>query len=85
LEPLERIRTPRAMRRILCHFTLVNSLEELLQESDFVSLHGRLTERTHRMIGQRELGLMKPTAFFINVARGEMVDGGVKESAAFKA
>jgi len=53
---------------------LVSSLDELLRESDYLSLHCRLTERTHRMIGGRELGLMKPTAFFINVARGEMVD-----------
>ncbi len=53
---------------------LVGSLDELLRESDYVSLHGRLDARTHRMIGDRELRLMKPTAFFVNVARGEMVD-----------
>jgi phosphoglycerate dehydrogenase-like enzyme len=54
--------------------TLVDSLDRLLRDSDYVSLHGRLDARTHRMIGDRELGLMKPTAFFVNVARGEMVD-----------
>ena len=54
--------------------TLVGSLDELLKQSDYVSLHGRLTPQTHRMIGEPELGLMKPTAFFVNVARGEMVD-----------
>jgi phosphoglycerate dehydrogenase-like enzyme len=53
---------------------LVSTLDELLQRSDFVSLNCRLNERTCGMIGQRELSLMKPTAFFINVARGEMVD-----------
>ncbi|MFZ4397818.1 MAG: NAD(P)-dependent oxidoreductase [Kiritimatiellia bacterium] len=54
--------------------TLVSSLDELLRQSDYVSLHGRLTEQTRGMIGERELSLMKPTAFFVNVARGEMVD-----------
>lgn len=54
--------------------TLVGSLDELLRQSDYVSLHGRLTPQTHRMIGERELSLMKPTALFVNVARGEMVD-----------
>jgi phosphoglycerate dehydrogenase-like enzyme len=50
------------------------TLEELLRESDFVSLHCRLTERTRRLIGARELALMKPTSYFINIARGELVD-----------
>ena len=54
--------------------TLVGTLDELLRESDYVSLHGRLNARTQHMIGERELGLMKPSAFFINMARGEMVD-----------
>ena len=54
--------------------TLVSSLDEVLRESDFFSLHGRLTAKTHGLIGARELALMKPSAYFINVARGEMVD-----------
>jgi phosphoglycerate dehydrogenase-like enzyme len=54
--------------------TLVDTLEELLRSSDYVSLHGRLEERTRKLIGERELALMKPTAFLVNVARGEMVD-----------
>jgi phosphoglycerate dehydrogenase-like enzyme len=53
---------------------LVNNLDDVLRESDFFSLHGRLTPQTHGLIGARELSLMKPTAYFINVARGEMVD-----------
>lgn len=53
---------------------LRGSLDEVLKESDYVSLHGRLDKRTLGMIGERELKLMKPTAFFVNVARGEMVD-----------
>ncbi len=53
--------------------TLTN-LDDVFRESDFVSVHARLTDETHGMIGARQLGLMKPTAYFINVARGELVD-----------
>jgi phosphoglycerate dehydrogenase-like enzyme len=54
----------------------LTTLEELLRESDFLSLHGRLTSRTHRMIGAREFALMKPSAYLVNIARGELVDQG---------
>jgi phosphoglycerate dehydrogenase-like enzyme len=50
------------------------SLDELMRQADFVSLHSRLTPESRGMIGARHLNLMKPTAFFINVARGELVD-----------
>jgi phosphoglycerate dehydrogenase-like enzyme len=50
------------------------SLEEVLRASDFVSLHCRLTEQSRKMIGKPELSLLKPSAYFINVARGELVD-----------
>lgn len=49
-------------------------LDELMREADFVSLHSRLTTENHRMIGAAQISLMKPTAFFVNVARGELVD-----------
>jgi glyoxylate reductase len=48
--------------------------DELLRESDFVSLHSPLTKDTRHQIGARELGLMKKTAFLINTARGAIVD-----------
>lgn len=49
-------------------------LEELLRESDFVSLHVNLTPETRHLIGERELALMKPTAYLINASRGPVVD-----------
>jgi len=49
-------------------------LDELLRQSDYVSLHVALTEETHHMIGEREFGIMKPTAVLINAARGPVVD-----------
>ncbi|MFN2597069.1 MAG: D-2-hydroxyacid dehydrogenase [Pyrinomonadaceae bacterium] len=48
--------------------------DELLRESDVVSLHAPLTEETRRMIGAREFGLMKRGALLINTARGLLVD-----------
>lgn len=50
------------------------NLDELLVKSDFVSLHVLHTSETERMIGERELALMKPTAFLINTSRGNVVD-----------
>jgi phosphoglycerate dehydrogenase-like enzyme len=52
----------------------LTSLEEVLRESDFLSLHCRLTETTRGLIGAAELSVMKPSACFINVGRGELVD-----------
>jgi phosphoglycerate dehydrogenase-like enzyme len=49
-------------------------LDTLLQQSDYVSLHVRLTPETRDMIGKRELGLMQPTAFLINTARQDLID-----------
>ncbi|HZY72081.1 MAG TPA: NAD(P)-dependent oxidoreductase [Edaphobacter sp.] len=48
-------------------------LDTLLSISDFVSLHCRLEERTRGMLGERELSLLKPTAYLINVGRGELI------------
>src|SRR3984893_8396152 len=45
-------------------------LDQLLRESDFVSVHSPLKPETHHQIGKRELALMKTTAFLVNTARG---------------
>ncbi len=50
------------------------SLEELLREADFISLHVPLTPETRHMIGKREFEMMKDGAVLINTARGEVVD-----------
>ena len=50
------------------------SLEELLKQSDLVSLHLPLTDSTRGLIGAEQLRLMKPTACLINTARGGVVD-----------
>jgi D-3-phosphoglycerate dehydrogenase len=49
-------------------------LDTLLAESDFVSIACPLTPETRRLVGAREIGLMKPSAYLINTARGQIVD-----------
>lgn len=49
-------------------------LEELLKEADYVTLHVPLTKETYHLIGERELNLMKPTAYLINTSRGAVID-----------
>jgi D-3-phosphoglycerate dehydrogenase len=50
------------------------SLDTLLSESDYISLHSPLTPETRHMIDARALALMKPTAYLINAARGPLID-----------
>jgi len=50
------------------------SLDTLLRESDYVSIHAPLTGETRHMIGAKELSLMKRTAYLINTARGAVID-----------
>jgi len=54
--------------------TWVAERDDLLRESDFVVIMTTYNESTHKFIGKREFELMKPTAFFINSARGRIVD-----------
>ena len=49
-------------------------LATLLRESDFVSIHCLLNADTRALLGERELNLMKPTAFLVNTARGPIID-----------
>jgi phosphoglycerate dehydrogenase-like enzyme len=52
----------------------VKSKQELLKTADLVSIHMVLTDATRGMISAQDLALMKPTAYFINVSRGPLVD-----------
>lgn len=49
-------------------------LDKLLAESDVVSIHAPLNERTNGMIGEKELAMMKPSAILVNMGRGAIVD-----------
>lgn len=57
------------------------TLDELVSQSDFVSLHCPLNEQTRNLIGARQLALMKPNSYLINTARGGIID----EEALFEA
>lgn len=50
------------------------TLEELLKTADVVTLHCPLTKDNEKMINAQSLGMMKPSAFFVNTARGGLVD-----------
>jgi D-3-phosphoglycerate dehydrogenase len=51
-----------------------NQINDLFQESDFISLHVPLSEETRGLINSQSLKLFKPTTFLINTSRGELVD-----------
>lgn len=48
--------------------------ETLFRKSDFITLHARLTEENKNLVGEKEISLMKPTAYIINTARAGLVD-----------
>ncbi len=66
-----RTRKPALEKRYRMEFM---ELAALLREADFVTLHAPLTEETRRMIDERALKMMKPTAALVNTARGPLVD-----------
>ena len=56
-----------------CSATLVNK-DTLFKESDVLSVHVQLSDRTMGLVGAKELSLMKPTSYLINISRGPIVD-----------
>ena len=62
-------RTPKEDEKGICYV----SLEELLKNSDYVSMHCPLTESTKHMINKETLSLMKPSAFIIYTSRGALI------------
>ena len=56
-----------------CQARLVDK-ETLFRDSDIVSVHVRLSDRTRGLVGATELGLMKPDAYLVNISRGPIVD-----------
>ena len=54
--------------------TLAGSRDELLARADIVTIHLVLSDRTRGLVGARELGLMRPTAYLVNTSRGPIVD-----------
>ena len=82
---LFRLAMPFAMRHLACDPYVTQQsvaplgvklvdLETLLREADFVCVNCPLNEQTRHMIGASQFSLMKPTAFFVNTARGPIVD-----------
>jgi glyoxylate reductase len=61
------------------------SLDELLTQTDFVSIHVPYGPATDKMVGRKELARMKPGAYLINTARGGVVDGGALRRASEQA
>lgn len=57
------------------------SMDQLLEQSDFVSLHVALTPESVGLIGKGELRMMKQTAYLVNTARGELIDESALASA----
>src|SRR5215475_1841611 len=50
------------------------SKEELFRQADFITIHVVLSQRSRGLVGAKELGLMKPTAYIINTSRGPIID-----------
>jgi D-3-phosphoglycerate dehydrogenase len=66
---------PFASREVMLMFGVrKGSMEEVLRQSDYVSVHAAYTPESHHMLGREHFQAMKPTAYFINTARGHLVD-----------
>jgi D-3-phosphoglycerate dehydrogenase len=57
------------------------TLQEVLAQSDFISVHTPLTPQTHGMLGRAQLALVKPTAYLLNCARGGIIDEAALDEA----
>ncbi len=57
-----------------CGVIYLPTIEELLKQSDFVTIHVPLRDSTEHLIGAEHLKLMKPTAFIVNTSRGPVID-----------
>ena len=69
LRPLHHLRAGAAARR-----AARSRLDELLEQSDFITIHMPKTPETTGMIGTEQFAKMKPTAYIVNVARGGLID-----------
>ena len=67
--------------KLVPDFARLVTLEELLQQSDVVSVHCPLTEQTRNLLNEKTLGLMKPSSYLVNTARGNIVDEVALEKA----
>jgi len=65
-----------AVRATAVGATPAGSRDELLARADVVTIHLVLSDRTRGLVGARELGLMRPTAYLVNTSRGPIVDEG---------
>ena len=70
MKVLAYVRTPRADEDNLKYV----SFDELLKQSDYISLHCPLTPQTRHMINKETIAMMKPTAYIINTGRGALID-----------
>lgn len=70
----KRVMSPEHTERLRRKGIQLTTFEEVLRRADFVSLHVPLKESTHHLVGAEALGLMKPGAFLVNMARGGVVD-----------
>ena len=58
-----------------------SSKDTIYRDADIISIHTPLTKKTNNMIGEKELGLMKPSTFLINTARGGIINEQALENA----
>jgi len=65
------VRNPKAEKELNAEF---KSLDDVMKESDFISIHVALTPNTKGLIGEEQLRMMKKTAYIINTSRGTVMD-----------